>query len=213
MNGRIGKMFIFCVLMTGIVCSDGFCGSIWAKRSRNAKPIYSDDKANQIGDILTIIISEDHTVDTKVKTTLSKDTDRELSIDGNLNRIDAGSVINKILPNTPSIGIDMSSSKSVDGKAEYKDERTITDKITVVVEDVHPNGNLVVMGSISRDVGGDKQTVQASGIVRSRDITFANTVNSEQVANFQLVMINKGVSQDYNRPGWFAKILDAIWPF
>ena len=213
MNGRIRKMFVFCALITGVVCSDGFCGSIWAKRSRNAKPIYSDDKANQIGDILTIIISEDHTVDTKVKTTLSKDTDRELSIDGNLNRIDAGSVINKILPNTPSIGIDMSSGKSVDGKAEYKDERIITDKITVIVEDVHPNGNLVVMGSISRDVGGDKQTVQASGIVRPRDITFTNTVNSEQVANFQLVMINKGVSQDYNRPGWFAKILDAIWPF
>ena len=101
MNGRIGKMLVFCVLMTGVLCSDGFCGSIWAKRSRNAKPIYSDDKANQIGDILTIVISEDHTVDTKVKTTLSKDTDRELSIDGNLNRIDAGSVINKILPNTP----------------------------------------------------------------------------------------------------------------
>ena len=213
MNGRTGKMFIFCVLMTGVVCSDAFCGSIWAKRSRNAKPIYSDDKANQIGDILTIVISEDHTVDTKVKTTLSKDTDRDLSIDGNANRIDAGSVINKILPNTPSIGIDMSSSKSVDGKAEYKDERIITDKITVIVEDVHSNGNLVVIGSISRDVGGDKQTIQASGIVRPRDITFANTVNSEQVANFQLVMINKGVSQDYNRPGWFAKILDALWPF
>ena len=213
MNGRIGKMFLFCVLMTTVVCSDAFGGSIWAKRSRNAKPIYSDDKANQIGDILTIVISEDHTVDSKIKTTLSKDTDRELSIDGNANRIDAGSVINKILPNTPSVGIDMSSSKSVDGKAEYKDERTITDKITVIVEDVHPNGNLVVIGSISRDVGGDKQTIQASGIVRPRDITFANTVNSEQVANFQLVMINKGVSQDYNRPGWFAKILDAIWPF
>ena len=213
MNGKIEKMFVFCVLLAGVVCSEGFCGSIWAKRSRNAKPIYSDDKANQIGDILTIIISEDHTVDSKIKTTLSKDTDRELSIDGNLNRIDAGSVINKILPNTPSVGIDMSSSKSVDGKAEYKDERIITDKITVIVEDVHPNGNLVVMGTISRDVGGDKQTVQASGIVRPRDITFANTVNSEQVANFQLVMINKGVSQDYNRPGWFAKFLDAIWPF
>ena len=213
MNGKTRKMFIFCVLVAGVVCSDGFCGSIWAKRSRNAKPIYSDDKANQIGDILTIVISEDHAIDSKVKTTLLKDTDRELTIDGNLNRIDAGSVINKILPNTPSVGIDMSSSKSLTGKAEYKDERTITDKITVIVEDVHPNGNLVVIGSISRDVGGDKQTVQASGIVRPRDITFTNTVNSEQVANFQLVVTNEGVSQDYNRPGWFAKILDAIWPF
>jgi flagellar basal body L-ring protein FlgH len=33
-------------------------GSIWAKRSVNSKSTYADDKAIQIGDVLTIIISE-----------------------------------------------------------------------------------------------------------------------------------------------------------
>ena len=213
MNYRIGKIFVFCVLVTGLICSEAFCGSIWAKRSRNAKLIYSDDKANQVGDILTIIVNESHEAENKIATTLSKTTDRDLSLVGNNNQIDAGGIINKILPNTPSIGIDMSSSKSLSGTADYKDERTITDKITVVVEDVQPNGNLVVMGTISRDVSGDKQIIQASGIVRPRDITFANTINSEQIANFQLVLVSKGPSKDYGRPGWLAKILDAIWPF
>ena len=37
-------------------------GSIWAKRGPNSKSIYSDDKANQIGDILTIIITEEMAV-------------------------------------------------------------------------------------------------------------------------------------------------------
>ena len=33
-------------------------GSIWAKRDKNTKLIYADDKACQVGDILTVIISE-----------------------------------------------------------------------------------------------------------------------------------------------------------
>ena len=40
--------------------------SIWAKRDKNAKAVYSDDTARQIGDVLTIIISEASKVDNKV---------------------------------------------------------------------------------------------------------------------------------------------------
>ena len=215
MNSKIFlvSVFVFCVYFPVIPAQRCRAGSIWAKRGKNAKPVYSDDKANQIGDILTIIISENHKVDSKVMSNTKKETSRDLTLDGNLNRIDAGGVINKILPNTPSLTLDMSSNKSLKGKADYKDERKIEDRVTVVVEDIHANGNLVIIGTHSRDIGGDKQIIQVSGIVRPRDILFNNTVRSEQVANFNLVTINKGVTQDYNRPGWFARILDAVWPF
>lgn len=200
-------MVLLAVCLLAAVSGDCRGGSIWAKRSDNSKAYYADDKANQIGDVLTIIISENHKVDSKIKSTYSKTTSRALTLDGDKVNVE------HIIPSIPSIGITSSSSKTLDGKGDYKDERSITDRITVVVEDIHPNGNLVVIGTRSRDMSGDKQTIEVSGIVRPSDILFDNTIKSEQVANFTLITINDGPSQDYNRPGWLGQIFDFLWPF
>jgi flagellar L-ring protein precursor FlgH len=195
------------MLLVMLCGSDCFGGSIWARRSANSKALFADDKAIQVGDLLTIIINEDHKVDNKVKRDLERTSSREL----NLNSEDIK--VEHILPSVPSVSVNTDSSKKLNGKADYKDERSIEDRITVVVEDIHPNGNLVVIGTRSRDVNEDKQTIQVSGIVRPSDISFENTIRSEQVANFKIVAISEGVSKTYNNPGWFGKILDVLWPF
>jgi flagellar L-ring protein precursor FlgH len=182
-------------------------GSIWAKRTAAAKPIYADDKANQIGDVLTIIISETHKVDNKVKEDLSRTSDRSFELGGD------DLSIGHLLPSVSKVKVDVDSSKSLSGKSDYKDERKIEDRITVVVVDIHPNGNLLVMGTRTREVNGDSQTIQVSGIVRPRDISFDNTIRSEQVANFQMIAVNEGVTKDFTKPGWLGKFLDKIWPF
>ena len=210
MNKRISAAVIVLVFLY-MVC---YCqaASIYSKRSKNSKPMYSDDKANQIGDVLTIVINEDSKVDNKVKRNLSKDTSRSLDFDGREMRVEMGDFLGHVIPNMPEFTLEASSGKSLDGKSDYKDERTIEDKITVVVEDIHPNGNLVVMGTRTRDIAGDKVTMEVSGIVRPSDIAFDNSVQSDRVANFSIRTVNKGVTNDYNKPGWFAKILNFLWP-
>lgn len=121
--------------------------------------------------------------------------------------------VTTVLPKVPKVNVNLASDKSLSGQSDYKDERTIEDRISVVVEDVHPNGDLVVIGTRSREVNGDKQTIQVSGIVRPSDISYDNVIRSEQVANFQMVSQSEGVSKDFNDPGWLGKLLDAIWPF
>lgn len=178
-------------------------GSIWAKRNSNMKSLYTDDVARSIGDILTIIISEDSKIDNKAKRDLKKDVDKSITFDGNLgNFSDLGE-----------FGTSISSSNELKGKADYKDERKFVDSITVVVVDIQPNGNLVVMGTRSRNIAGDLQTIEAGGIVRPSDITFDNTIKSEQVANFQIVTRHSGVADPYTKPGFLGRILDVIWPF
>jgi len=195
------------VFASALVCEYCRAGSIYAKRSQNSKPFLSDDKAYRVGDILTIIISEAHKVDSKVKRELDHETSRSLDLGG------SDVSIEHVLPSIPRVRLNTGSSKSLDGKADYRDERSIDDRITVVVQDIHPNGNLVILGTRVREISGDRQTVQVSGIVRPSDVTFLNTVRSEQVANFNLVAISDGVSGQYNNPGWLGKLLDKIWPF
>ncbi len=191
---------IFSILFA-VVCAQG--GSIWAKRDKNSRNYYIDDTARNIGDVLTIKIVEESKVDNKAKRDLQKDTSRSNTFNGHIGR-------SQVLPN---LGMSAESSDKLNGKADYKDERTFEDGITVTVIDVQPNGNLVVMGTRHRNIGGDTQTIEASGIVRPSDILFDNTIKSTQVADFRLVSKNGGISDPYTRPGWLGRVFDVIWPF
>ena len=73
-----------------------------------------------------------------------------------------------ILPRIPGMTMAATSDNQLSGQADYKDERKIEDRMTVVVEDVQPNGNLVIIGTRQRDIAHDKQTITISGIVRPR---------------------------------------------
>jgi flagellar L-ring protein precursor FlgH len=194
------------LLLTGFLLSAVNCShanSIWSKRGKNMKDLYADDVARQIGDTLTIIITEASKVDNKAKRDLKKETDKSITFNGEIGKyIDIGD-----------FGLTAESTNELKSKADYKDERSFADRVSVVVVDVLPNRNLVVLGSRSRDIAGDKQTIEISGIVRPSDIAFNNTVKSEQVADFRIVSKNSGYAEPYTRPGWFGRLLDTIWPF
>lgn len=183
-------------------------GSIWSRRDQSKRDLYADDKARHIGDVLTITISEESTVDNKATRTLSKETTRSANFDGQVG-------IEHILPELPefNFGAGTTYSNKLDGQADYKDEREFTDSISVIVIDIMPNGNLVISGTRDRNIANDIQTIEVSGIVRPSDIAFDNTIKSEQVANFSIITRNKGVGAQYTRPNWLGRILDVIWPF
>jgi len=188
-------------LLLSTACSQA--GSIWAKRNQNAKAVYADDVARQIGDVLTIKITENSTVDNKAKRDMKKETDRSTAFNGELGGFaDLGD-----------FGMSAESDNELKSKADYKDERKFADSITVVVLDILPNRNLVVLGTRNRNISGDIQTIEVSGVVRPSDIAFDNSVKSERVADFRIVSRNEGVSAPYTKPGWLGSIMDIFWPF
>ncbi len=202
MKTRAVSMLLFAgFLLTPVNCSHA--NSIWSKRGKNMKDLYADDVARQIGDTLTIIITEASKVDNKAKRDLKKEVDKGIVFNGEIGKyLDIGD-----------FGLTAESTNELKSKADYKDERSFVDRVSVVVIDVLPNRNLVVMGTRSRDIAGDKQTIEMSGIVRPSDIAFDNTVRSAQVADFRIVSKNSGYAEPYTRPGWFGRMLDIIWPF
>jgi flagellar L-ring protein precursor FlgH len=207
-NKKIEISLLAVLMLSATVCSQA--GSIWAKRNKNMRDLYADDVAHEIGDVLTIKITEDSKIDNKAKRDLKKETDKSSNFDGELGITTQG---HNLLPYMPGFTMDAESTNELKSKADYKDERSFVDRITVMVVDVLPNGNLVVTGTRHRDIGGDTQTIEVSGIVRPSDIAFDNTVKSEQVANFRIVNRNGGVSAPYTKPGWLGRIFDILWPF
>jgi len=191
------------VILMVVPVATSQAGSIWARRNKDMTDLYADDVARNIGDVLTILISEDSKVDNKSKRDLMKDTKRSITWDGEIgNFADLGD-----------FGMDAESGNELKGKADYKDERKFVDRITVVVVDVLPNDNLVVVGTRKRNIAGDVQTIEISGIVRPSDILYGNIVRSEQVADFHIVSKNSGIAAEFTKPGWLGRIFDIIWPF
>ena len=201
------KGIIFLALILLVCWSQvAVAGSIWGKRNKNMKNLYSDDVAHRIGDILTIKIIEESTVDNKAKRDLEKTDSRSTTFNGEIGMgkaIDIGE-----------FGLSANSSNKLNGKADYKDERSFEDCVTVMVIDVLPtSGNLVVMGTRERTIAGDTQKIEISGVVRPSDIDFNNSISSQQVANFSIVSKNSGVADSYTKPNWLGNILNKISPF
>ncbi|MHC4622294.1 MAG: flagellar basal body L-ring protein FlgH [Planctomycetota bacterium] len=201
----MNKKIMLVLVSTAFVLCLAACtqaGSIWARRDKDMHELYADDVARNIGDIITIIISEDSKVDNKAKRDLKKETDKSTVFNGELGGfVDLGE-----------FGMSAESSNELKSKADYKDERRFVDSITVVVVDVLPNQNLVVMGTRDRNIAGDVQTIEVSGIVRPSDIAFDNSVVSKRVADFRIVTRNTGIAAPYTRPSWLGRILDVLWP-
>jgi len=205
MNRKTTKALILTVVALSL---DGplHAGSIWARRDTNIQTLYADDVARNIGDVLTVKIAEASKVDNKAKRDLQKETDRSSSFDGDLN-------IDHLLPSIPGFTMSAETANELKSKADLKDERSFQDSVSVVVIDILPNGNLVVIGMRDRNIAGDIQTIEVSGIVRPSDIAFDNTVQSAQVANFRIVSQNGGISAPYTKPGWLGRIFDVVWPW
>jgi flagellar L-ring protein precursor FlgH len=195
-------------------------GSIYAKASTSCYTprFYADDVARRVGDVLTIIVDERSDVDnqTERKNTKTQDTAAAFSGSVALNdmtqwwgKAGAGAKPFKL----PTVNATNTYSNGLDGKADLKAQRNLTDHITVTVHDVLPNGNLVVLGSRTRNVYGDAQVICISGVVRQSDITFANTINSDQVADFQMISVMKGPENDTTDPNWLSKLLNHLMPW
>jgi len=207
MNGKIISSIVL-IVFAFCSASSSQAGSIWAKRNKSERDLYADNTARNIGDVLTIVINEESKLDNKATRTLSKETTRDQNFNGNVG-------IEHIITSIPAFefGTGTTYSNTLDGKADYKDEREFTDSVSVIVTDIMPNGNLVVFGIHDRNIADDIQTIEVSGVVRVLDISFNNTIQSNQVANFTIVSRNKGVAAQYNRPNWLGRIFDVIWPF
>lgn len=189
-------------------------GSIYSKAARRYKSLYADDKAAAVGDLLTIVITESTKIDTSADRAMEKSS--EGSMKANLDAFGIGRAINKLTGggfSLDDLDIEMGGENKFDGKATYGTDSSVDDEVTVIVEDVLPNGNLVILGKRIREIEGEKQLVQISGIVRPRDIGYTNKISSKQVANYHMIYKHTGRENRFTKPGWLGQILNYINPF
>ena len=206
---------IFVIALAAVISLPCACraGSIWAKANSSRQALHSDDTAKQVGDILAIIIDEHSEIDNETSRQMNKKSSRKGKVTSDISLLGKIDALTGRLFNLTDMDLETEAETDFDGSADYDSDRSVKDQITVTVQDVQPNGNLVILGQIEREVSGDAQIVQVSGVVRPSDITFANTVNSEQVADLQIRYSHRGRENRFSKPGWLGQILNFLNPF
>ena len=165
--------------------------------------------AKRKGDLLTVIINE--ATDVEGVDNRSLDKSGSSSVTGDLSYA-LGAGLGSA-EGTATLSQDSSSARNFSGDSEFRSERQFTDRFTVQVIDVLPNGNLVVAGKRNMAVHGDTRKLTLTGVVRTFDLLPGNTVPSNLVANLSISLEGKGPEQKFLKQGWFSRKINRIWPF
>ena len=182
-------------------------GSIYDPSSGPLHPA-ANKTAYRVGDLVTVIISETQDVRNEEKTDLKKESDLHYQL---LNFDLSPSTFNTL----PEIQTDREDNFT--GNARVEKKGAFTARLTAIVMDALPNGNLVLQGRRELRIDDELKVIEFSGIVRRYDVTAANTVKSELVADARISYSGDGpltrTTQRHGLGGWLYDVIDWIWPF
>ena len=182
--------------------------SLWPA-SYNGNLYFGDHRAGAMGDIITVIITETSAADEKATT----DTGRTSQINAGIPNFFGWPGAHPPQNTNPAMLINANTTNTFSGTGETTRTGTLTATISAKVVEVFPNGNLAIQGQREIYVNNEKKEILLQGIVRPRDIASDNSVQSTQVADAKIMLTGIGVIGEKQRPGWFTRLFDGLWPF
>jgi len=177
----------------------------------NQVSIFSDHKAQNVGDILTVIIKESASANKSAKTTTGRNSSMKAGIPSLFGIQDNSIYTNNGIDFTDLVSASFKNDFAGNGTTTRSD--TLTASLTTQVVGRYPNGQLKIRGGKGVMVNNEVQIIYLTGIVRPVDITAANTINSDKILNARISYTGEGVISDKQSPGWLMRGLDNLWPF
>lgn len=211
MNKHRWRWYLF-----GVSCSVWFLlttqcigQSLFEKRDERMMHPVANFVARDRGDLLVVLITESTDVENRDARTLDRQGSSNTSagLDYGL----GGNLGNQ--GGTGSIGQSTQGARAFSGDSQFRSERQLQDRFSVVVADVLPNGNMLIEGRRKIWVHGDERTLHLTGIVRNLDVLPNNTVSSQLVANLNIRLVAKGTEDDISKQRSWGRKLNRWLPF
>lgn len=163
--------------------------------------LFTDTKALEVGDLLTVIIFED--AQASNETSLSSEESNEFAAEG-------GPGIGP-LNFIPLFGVDSKNENKYDGKGSNSRKGSIKARMTVEVIARRSNGDLAIYGTRVLEINSEKEVMALSGLVRRADINPNNTIYSYNIANAKITYTGKGPASEGSKPGVVTRLLNWIF--
>lgn len=173
---------------------------------------FKDQRASNVGDIITV------TIEIEDEATIENETERTRNSNENAglgSLLGYEQALDRVLPeavdnsNLAEFGADSTHTGS--GSIEREDEVRV--RLAALVTQLLPNGNMVIHGKQEVLVNFEKRILQIDGVIRPEDISVANTVSYDQIAEARIVYGGEGQITDMQQPRYGQQLYDIIFPF
>ena len=182
--------------------------ALWRNGSR---AFFKDQRASQVGDILTVLVNITDAADLKNNTAANRTGSENMGI---TNMFGFETFIPHMLAGAiPASLVNTASTNNNGGVAEMKRSELVTLSLAGVITQVLPNGNFVVSARQEVRVGAELRELQVSGVVRPQDIASDNTVHHDRMAEARIAYGGRGQLTDVQTPRWGQQALDILLPF
>jgi flagellar L-ring protein precursor FlgH len=166
----------------------------------------SDQRARRANDLITIRVVENVTGLGSADSNLDKKSSASASLP-NLFGLESK------LPDAinPANLVGFGSSTTFQGGGSTTRTGALSAVLTARVQEVLPNGDLLVQGVREIEINGDRQMLVLTGVVRPSDISTGNVVQSTAIGQMRIRYFGRGLIKDNLSPGWLVRILNKIF--
>jgi flagellar L-ring protein precursor FlgH len=182
--------------------------SLWRNGSR---AFFKDQRAHQIGDILTVTVNITDKANFENETQRSRTNKEDSGVTDYIGSKTLGASAAKAI--LPGRILTADSNASSEGKGSVNRQEALQTNVAAVVTQVLPNGNLVVEGKQEVRVNFEIRELIVAGIVRPEDIQSDNTIDSTKIAEARIAYGGRGQITDVQQPRYGQQVLDVLLPF
>lgn len=177
-----------------------------------AGSLFRDQRASQMGDILTIRINVQDRAIVDNSTERSRSGSEKAGL---ASLLGVEKLIQDVLPGQPDMGsiVDGQSTSRSAGAGNTSRSETINLTMSAVVTNVMPNGNLVIRGRQEIRVNFELRELILTGLIRPQDIARDNSIRHTQIAEARISYGGRGQLTDVQQARWAQQIYDALFPF
>jgi flagellar L-ring protein precursor FlgH len=195
MKSIAGGIWIIVALMA--TCS-GVCAQ--SLRDNLSRSLFSDQKANKVGDAVTILVFEESSASNDSKSTMSRESQISLSASAK-----AGTA------NLPDGAFSLGTGNSFKGSGNAQSQGSVRAKISARVDSVFPNGNMLISGSRTISINGDDQLIKIAGVIRPTDVQADNSVYSYNISEANILFEGSGMIDRSRSSGWLTKLFHWLF--
>lgn len=183
--------------------------SLWRAGARS---FFGDQRARQIGDILTVNISIKDNAQVNNSTQRSRSGTEEAGVSALLGYEEN---LKKILPGDPSLdpAVGFNSTSTANGQGAVNRAETVNLTIAAVITDRLPNGNLVIGGSQEVRINNELRELLVSGVIRPEDIAADNTIEQTKIAEARISYGGRGDISAQQKQRYGQAVWQKVAPF
>lgn len=185
--------------------------SLWRS---GARAFFIDQRANRIGDIVTVQIA----INDSAKTSNTSVANRTSSSDAAVTSLfGMQKKIGRLLPpgndfsNTSPFSTKSTFANSGSGSVNRAEAISLT--VAAVVTGILPNGNLIIEGTQEVRTNAEVRQLTISGMIRPEDISAANTIRHTQIAEARINYGGRGDISTMQKAPAGQTVVAKLWPF